>query len=194
MTLLLTLNGVANAGTGVLAAASQEIAQNEGATVHWLIIILMMTGIYMILSKSNMVKSIIGLNLFQAGVIMFYVSMGRVDGGTAPILLPADQAHAEHVPEGASSTVAVSTAAGLAVGSAQRIAKAGANASPVLKSASGSQSGHSVPYSNPLPHVLMLTAIVVGVATTALALALVVRINEYYGTIEEDELELKEVG
>ena len=43
-------------------------------------------------------------------------------------------------------------------------------------------------YSNPLPHVLILTAIVVGVATTALGLALVVRINEAYGTIEEDEI------
>jgi len=47
--------------------------------------------------------------------------------------------------------------------------------------------GFSV-YSNPLPHVLILTAIVVGVATLALGLALVVRINEAYGTIEEDEI------
>ncbi|MFB3130236.1 MAG: NADH-quinone oxidoreductase subunit K [Lysobacteraceae bacterium] len=44
-------------------------------------------------------------------------------------------------------------------------------------------------YSNPLPHVLILTAIVVGVATTALGLALVVRINEAYGTVEEDEIQ-----
>jgi multicomponent Na+:H+ antiporter subunit C len=43
-------------------------------------------------------------------------------------------------------------------------------------------------YSNPLPHVLILTAIVVGVATLALGLALVVRINEAYGTVEEDEI------
>ncbi len=43
-------------------------------------------------------------------------------------------------------------------------------------------------YSNPLPHVLILTAIVVGIATTALGLALIVRINESYGTIEEDEV------
>ena len=45
-----------------------------------------------------------------------------------------------------------------------------------------------VTYSNPLPSVLMLTAIVVGIATTALALALIVRIREDYGTIEEDEI------
>ncbi len=43
-------------------------------------------------------------------------------------------------------------------------------------------------YSNPLPHVLILTAIVVGVATLALGLALVVRIKEAYGSIEEDEI------
>ena len=47
-------------------------------------------------------------------------------------------------------------------------------------------------YSNPLPHVLILTAIVVGVATLALGLALVVRINESYGTIEEDEIFAKD--
>jgi multicomponent Na+:H+ antiporter subunit C len=79
-----------------------------------------------------------GLNIFQVSVIMFYVSMGKVRGGTAPI-----------VPE---------------------------------------TGGEGVVYSNPLPHVLMLTAIVVGIATTALALALVVRIKERYGTIEEDEI------
>jgi multicomponent Na+:H+ antiporter subunit C len=43
-------------------------------------------------------------------------------------------------------------------------------------------------YSNPLPHVLILTAIVVGVATTSLGLALVVRIKEAYGSIEEDDI------
>ncbi len=43
-------------------------------------------------------------------------------------------------------------------------------------------------YSNPLPHVLILTAIVVGVATLALGLALVVRIHDAYGTVEEDEI------
>ena len=47
-------------------------------------------------------------------------------------------------------------------------------------------------YSNPLPHVLILTAIVVGVATMALGLALVVRIRKAYGTIEEDEIEEQE--
>jgi len=102
---------------------------------YWVVIFLMMTGLYVVIARGNLIKKIIGLNIFQVSVIMFYVSMGKVRGGTAPI-----------------------EAAGFEV------------------------------YSNPLPHVLMLTAIVVGVATTSLALALVVRINEAYDTIEEDEI------
>lgn len=102
---------------------------------YWVVIFLMMTGLYVVIARGNFVKKIIGLNIFQVSVIMFYVSMGKVRGGTAPI-----------------------EAAGFEI------------------------------YSNPLPHVLMLTAIVVGVATTALALAIIVRIREAYGTIEEDEI------
>ena len=102
---------------------------------YWVVIFLMMTGLYVVISRGNLVKKVIGLNIFQVSVIMFYVSMGKVRGGSAPIL-----------------------AEGIEL------------------------------YSNPLPHVLMLTAIVVGVATSALALALVVRIKEAYGTIEEDEI------
>jgi multicomponent Na+:H+ antiporter subunit C len=106
-----------------------------GLYPYWIVIFLMMTGLYVVISRDNLIKKVIGLNIFQVSVIMFYVAMGKVRGGTAPI-------------EGKDIVV----------------------------------------YSNPLPHVLMLTAIVVGVATTALALALVVRINEAYETIEEDEL------
>ncbi len=47
---------------------------------------------------------------------------------------------------------------------------------------------HAADYVNPLPHVLMLTAIVVGVATTGIALALLIRIYRRYGTLEEDEI------
>ena len=108
---------------------------NFGVYNYWLVIVLMMTGLYVVISRSNMVKTVIGLNLFQVSVIMLYVSMGKVTGGTAPIL----------------------------------------------------EEGITV-YSNPLPHTLMLTAIVVGVATTAVALALIVRIREAFGTIEEDEV------
>lgn len=104
---------------------------------YWAVIVLMMIGLYIMISRGNLVKKIMGMNIFQVSVIMLYVSMGKVRGGTAPILQ-----------EGLENVV----------------------------------------YSNPLPHVLMLTAIVVGVATTAVGLALAVRIKEAYGTVEEDEI------
>ena len=105
---------------------------------YWIVIVLMMTGFYIVIARGNLIKTVIGLNVFQISVFLLYITMGRVDGGTAPIL---------------------------------------------LETASADQA-----YSNPLPSVLILTAIVVGVATTALALALIVRIREDYGTIEEDEI------
>lgn len=103
---------------------------------YWLFSVLMMTGLYITVSRGNLIKKIVGLNIFQTAVFMLYISLGKVIGGTAPILT------------GDPDTV----------------------------------------YSNPLPHVLILTAIVVGIAITAVALALVVRIKETYGTIEEDEI------
>ena len=102
---------------------------------YWIVIILMMIGLYTVISRGNLIKKIIGLNIFQVSVFFLYISLGNVKGGAAPIITEGVEV-----------------------------------------------------YSNPLPHVLILTAIVVGVATTALALALVVRIKESYGTIEEDEI------
>jgi len=109
---------------------------------YWVFIFLMMVGFYILISRRNLVKKIVGLNIFQTSVFIFYISMGKIIGGTAPILLE----------------------------------------------------GEEVVYSNPLPHVLILTAIVVGVSTTAVALSLVVRIKEAYGTIEGDELAAIENG
>jgi multicomponent Na+:H+ antiporter subunit C len=106
---------------------------------YWIVIVLMMTGFYVVISRGNLVKKIVGLNIFQTSVFILYISMGKVEGGTAPIV-----------------------AEGIEI------------------------------YSNPLPHVLILTAIVVGVATTALGLALIVRIKEAYGTVEEDEIHSQE--
>ncbi len=108
-----------------------------GLLPYWLVIVLMMIGLHVVMTKPNLIKKIIGLNVFQTGVIMFYITLGKVDGGTAPIF---------------------------------------------------GSGGDEVVYSNPVPHVLMLTAIVVGIATTSLALALVVRLHEAYGTIEEDQI------
>ncbi len=102
---------------------------------YWLVIVLMMIGLYIVIAQGNLVKKMVGLSIFQVSVFVFYISIGRVDGGTAPIL-----------------------GEGLQV------------------------------FSNPLPHVLILTAIVVGVATTALGLAMIVRIRDSHGTIEEDEI------
>ena len=102
---------------------------------YWVVIILMMTGFYVTISRGNLIKQMVGLIIFQTSVFILFITMGKVQGGTAPILTESATA-----------------------------------------------------YSNPLPHVLILTAIVVGVATTALGLALVVRIKEAYGTIEDDEI------
>ena len=106
-----------------------------GLLNYWIVIILMMSGFYIVISQGNLIKKIVGLNVFQVSVFILYITMSKIDGGAAPILDDA------------------------------------------IKS-----------YSNPLPHVLILTAIVVGVATTALGLALIVRIRDAYDTIEDDEI------
>jgi multicomponent Na+:H+ antiporter subunit C len=102
---------------------------------YFITIFLMVGGLYIVITRGNMIKKLVGLSIFQTSVYLLYIAPGKIIGGTAPIIDPA-------------FTV----------------------------------------YSNPLPHVLILTAIVVGVATLALGLALVVRINEAYGTVEEDEI------
>ena len=107
---------------------------------YWIFVFLMMVGFYILISSGNLIKKIVGLSVFQTSVFILYISMGKVTGGTAPILMDGDAV-----------------------------------------------------YSNPLPHVLILTAIVVGVATTALGLSLVVRIKEAYGTIEEDEIQAEDL-
>ena len=109
--------------------------QFPGLLPYWVIMVLMMLGLYIVIAHGNLIKKIVGLNVFQVSVFLLYITMAKVEGGTAPIL-----------------------AEGIEL------------------------------YSNPLPHVLILTAIVVGVATTALGLALVVRIHDAYGTIEDEEI------
>ena len=180
--------------TVIFAASSHSAMSGEGVYNYGLVIFLMMTGLYLVLSKGNMIKSVIGLNLFQVSVIMFYVSMGRVEHGTAPILLDQDIPHheeehsegedgheADHGRLQSRSDMALAAVAGDGHGTDNHGLTAAEANNPSLHTIDG-----KTVYSNPLPHVLMLTAIVVGVATTALALALVVRIREYYQTIEED--------
>lgn len=135
-----------------------------------IVIILMMVGLYVVFASRNLIKKLVGLSVFQTSVFLLYITIGKVEGGQPPILVD-DHASAsgggDHALMAASNKVAA--AADTAVG------HSGHHASDVL-------------YSNPLPHVLILTAIVVGVATLAIGLALVVRIREVYGTIEEDEI------
>lgn len=105
---------------------------------YWICIILMMVGFYGVIAKSNLIKKALSMSLFQTGVLVFYISIGKIEGGTGPVL---DEANPDAV------------------------------------------------YSNPLPHALMLTAIVVGVATLAVAMAIIVNIRERYGTIDERDIE-----
>jgi multicomponent Na+:H+ antiporter subunit C len=107
---------------------------------YWISIFLMMVGLYIVIDHNNLFKKLVGLNIFQTSVFILFISMGKVDQGTAPILK-----------EGFDT------------------------------------------FSNPLPHVLILTAIVVSIATTAVGLALVVSINKYYKTINESEIEAIEM-
>jgi len=130
-----------------------------------IVIILMMTGLYVVFASRNLIKKLAGLSIFQTSVFLLYITIGKVAGGQPPIIV---ESHSEDYASNETFLV-VSAEAKEAVAHA-------ASHSDVL-------------YSNPLPHVLILTAIVVGVATLAIGLALVVRIREVYGTIEEDEIE-----
>ena len=106
-----------------------------GHFTYFVAVFLMVAGLFIVIARSNLIKKLIGLSIFQTSVYILYIAPGKLIGGTAPIISP-------------NYTI----------------------------------------YSNPLPHVLILTAIVVGVAPLALGLALAVRIREAYGSIEEDEI------
>ncbi|MBU2510583.1 cation:proton antiporter subunit C [bacterium] len=111
----------------------------------WAFAILMMIGLYAMIAKKNLIKKIIGMNIFQTSIILFYVSIGAKKGATIPII--------SHVLHGESEPTII-----------------------------------PADYINPLPHVLMLTAIVVSVATLGVALALAIKVHRQYGTLEEDQI------
>lgn len=135
---------------------------------YWAIIGLMMISLYIAFSAENLIKRLVGLSLFQTTICLFYVTLGKVTGGTAPVLLEQDMPvhEAGHQPPFQPSPE-----------DAQLLAATGERFADLVHT-----------YSNPLPHVLMLTAIVVGVATLSVGLALIVRIREAYGTIEADDV------
>ena len=117
------------------------ISSSLGVWNYWVVFLLMMIGLFLVIGKKNLLKKIVGLTIFQTSVFLLYITFGKIQGGTAPIL------------NDINDTL----------------------------------------YSNPLPHVLILTAIVVGVATTALGLSLILRINSEYGSIEEDDISAQDL-
>lgn len=221
---------------------------------YWMIIILMMIGLYITFQSGNMIKRLVGLSIFQTSVFLFYVTLSKVAGGTAPILFGKDgkadygdksayggsgeKVFVDHVyvpgpetivtprpdddlpspetlpitedqPEIDPAALAEGVEGGLEEGAVPTEAAPveGGELAPVEGAEVGDVVEPAAPamelgdgavdvarttlenvYSNPLPHVLILTAIVVGVATLSVGLALVVRIREAYGTIESDEV------
>ena len=174
---------------------------------YWIVIVLMMTGLYIVFSRGNLVKTVVGLNIFQTSVFIFYITVGKVAGGTAPILIGGhggDEGHGEDhggAPDAPHAEPYVGATSGdeaIAYATGEHADAASSHAAPPVEAhgaehagdlAHGADAALGVVYSNPLPHVLILTAIVVGVATTAVGLAIAVRIREAYGTVEEDALE-----
>jgi multicomponent Na+:H+ antiporter subunit C len=122
--------------------------------------ILMMAGLFVVFSSGNLIKRMIGLAIFQTSTGLFYISLGKVSGGTAAITVDAAS------PEGKALSSHLDPA---------YVAQYGVD---------------GIVYSNPLPHVLILTAIVVGVATLAVGLAIAVRVREAFGSVEADEIEV----
>lgn len=154
------------------------------------VIILMMIGLYVVFSSSNLVKKLVGLSVFQTSVGLFYISMGKVAGGVPPIL---NLEHGEESEAAHGAEAAAGHAAELAA-TTPTPAPAGFGAPIPAPDHMTPDGVLDVAYSNPLPHVLILTAIVVGVATLAVGLALVVRIRETYGSIEEDDIHAGDLG
>ena len=128
---------------GVLTEHLLAVSFFTSKYTYLLFAILLVVGLYMVIASSNLVKKIIGLNMFQTAIFLFFVSAAyvrEVDGeaGRAPVI-PGEAAAYD-------------------------------------------------PYASPLPQVIVLTAIVVGVATTAVGLALIIRIYAEYGTLDEETL------
>jgi len=146
-------------------------------------VVLLLIGLYAMIAKNNLIKKLIGMSIFQTAIILFYVSIGVKEGATIPIYVAEHDPHGHH----AEHTVHIDEA------NATEVSEENATS---LTASHEEDHGHHGPrsltdeetsgYANPLPHVLMLTAIVVGVATLGVALALTQRIYRAYGTIEED--------
>ncbi len=106
--------------------------------IYGLIVVMFLLGFYGIMTKNNLIKKLIAMNIMQISIIFFFITLGLKLDATIPVELPG--------------VVNVDA------------------------------------YINPLPHALMLTAIVVSLSTTGVALALMIRIKNFLNTIEEDEI------
>ena len=175
-------------------------------------VVLMMVGFYAVLAKPNLIKKVLGLGLFQTGIFIFYISLGVVDMGTAPIRWEADdpgraryqqvelvrlirfglpalreseRERALEVLEAEGPAAAVAALPELPLAQQAQVERV---VVPAARHDAEHHASDDFPYTNPLPHVLILTAIVVSVSTMAVALAIVVNIQRAYGTIETDEL------
>lgn len=115
---------------------------------YWIYVVLMMVGFYAMIAKRNLVKKLIGMNIFQTAIILLFISAGVKHGSKIPIV------------------------------NKYEVLEKGVDVATIV---------------NPLPHVLMLTAIVVSLAVTGVALAILLRIYRQYGTLEEDEI-LEKLG
>jgi multicomponent Na+:H+ antiporter subunit C len=132
----------------------------------WVYVILMMIGLWSLIAKNNLIKKMMGLAIFQTSIILFYVSLGVKDGATIPVL----ESYGDYAEK------------------AEKAEPAGTEVIPPDTTPAPVVVNPADIYANPVPHVLMLTAIVVGVATLGVALALCEMIFKEFDTLEEDEL------
>lgn len=157
----------------------------------WIYVILMMIGLWALIAKNNLIKKLIGLSIFQTAIILFYVSLGVKEDSTIPILehKPEEQYQAE-IAEYEKKLEAYLAAK---KGSAENSDTKDKKETPKKPK---KPSHYVIPdpdkMENPLPHVLMLTAIVVGVATLGVALSISQMVFKEFGSLEEDEI-LKEL-
>jgi multicomponent Na+:H+ antiporter subunit C len=117
---------------------------------YWLSGALLLIGLYGMLVPTHLVRKLMGMNILQTAVIVFFLTIGAKSGAQLPLARTTDARLPLAKPRGAQAVAA--------------------------------------DHVNPLPHALMLTAIVVGVSITGVALALAIRIHRQYGTLHESEL------
>lgn len=137
---------------------------------YWIYVVLMMIGLFAMITKKNLIKKLIGMSIFQTAIILFFVSLGVKEGATIPII----SHHGSHDTEHVEAPVAADSS------DHEIIAD--------HPDEHGTEVDGADAFANPLPHVLMLTAIVVGVATLGVALSVAQKIFIQFQTLEEDKI------